>query len=335
MLPKYLTAIAVAISAAVALSPDTARANCDTGETTIKLSHVVAASGHPKGDAATAFAAAVNSELNGRICVEVYPNSTLYDDDKVLEAMLLGDVQMAAPSLSKMEKYTKRFRIFDLPFLFRDAESVYEFQDSAAGAELARSVEDKGLLMLGYWPNGMKQMSANKPLVSPEDASGLKFRIQSSEVLQAQFEALDASPQKLAFKEVYGALQTGVVDGQENTYSNIYTKKFFEVQDGLTESNHGILTYGVVTSTEFWNSLSAQDRGDLERILARVTSESRASAKASNLSAKENIISSGGTVRTLTAAQRNAWVNAMRPVWDQFSDDIGSDLIESASSFSN
>ncbi|MGR4000881.1 MAG: DctP family TRAP transporter solute-binding subunit [Alphaproteobacteria bacterium] len=332
---KPLTLLSVIGLAAAVLSPLSANATCNEGEKVIKLSHVVAPTGHPKGEAATAFAKAVNSKLDGRFCVKVYPNATLYDDDKVLEAMLLGDIQMAAPSLSKMEKYTKRFRIFDLPFLFRDAESVYKFQDSDAGAELARSVESKGLIMLGYWPNGMKQLSANLPLLNPEDAEGLKFRIQSSEVLQAQFEALNASPQKLAFNEVYGALQTGVVDGQENTYSNIYTRKFFEVQDGTTESNHGILTYGVVTSAKFWNSLGPLERADLAKILANVTADSRASARATNEAAKQKILDAGGEIRELSDEQRADWVKAMKPVWDQFSDDIGDDLIKSASSFSN
>ena len=170
------------------------------------------------------------------MCMEVYPNSTLYDDDKVLEAMLQGDVQLAAPSLSKFETFTKKFRLFDLPFMFKNVDAVDTFQASEAGQSMLDSMQKRGLQGLAFWHNGMKQLSANKPLIEPSDAKGLKFRVQPSEVLVAQMEAIGGSPQKMAFSEVYGALQQGVVDGQENTWSNIYGQKFFEVQDGTTET---------------------------------------------------------------------------------------------------
>ena len=321
--------------AALVASSSLAYASCDDGEQVIKFSHVVSDKGHPKGDAAQAFASAVNEQMQGRFCVEVYPNSTLFNDNKVLEAMLLGDVQLAAPSLSKFEKYTKKFRVFDLPFLFNDAEAVYRFQDSADGAKMASSLDSYGLKLLGYWPNGMKQISANVPLVKPTDAAGLKFRVQPSDVMAALFKTLDASPQKMAFKEVYGALQTGVVDGQENAYSNIYKKKFFEVQDGVTESNHGVLTYGVVTSAEFWNGLNDSDRNELAAILAATTADARNKAAASNASAKQSILDAGGIIRILSDSERASWAKAMRPVWDQFEGDIGQDVIDAALASNN
>lgn len=311
----------------------TAFADCDSGETVIKFSHVTAAKGHPKGEAAALFAERVNQQLNGKVCVQVYPSSQLYNDNKVLEAMILGDVQMAAPSLSKFEKYTKKFRIFDLPFLFNDVAAVERFQNSADGQKLLNSMRDKGLVGLGFWHNGMKQMSANRPLLMPADAKGLKFRIQTSDVLEAQFKQLGASPQKMAFAEVYGGLQTGVVDGQENTWSNIYTKKFFEVQDGVTETNHGILDYLVVTSTEFLDSLPTDVRQDLLRILAEVTEERNSLSTTINEQNKQNVIKAGATVRTLSESQRAAWVEAMKPVWKKFEDDIGTDLLDAALSY--
>jgi len=268
--------------------------------------------------------------MNGKLCMEVYPNSQLYDDDKVLEAMLLGDVQLAAPSLSKFEKYTKKFRIFDLPFLFENVAAVDRFQASEKGQELLHSMEGNGLLGLGYWHNGMKQISANKPLLSPDDAKGLKFRIQTSDVLEAQFRALGSNPQKLAFAEVYGALQTGVVDGQENTWSNIYTKKFHEVQDGITESNHGIIDYLLVTSVEFWNSLPDDVREQFSTILAEETAKGNALSKKLDLESRQKILDSGGVIRELTPEQRAAWSKAMEPVWTEFQGDIGADLIEAA-----
>ena len=299
-------------------------------EILIKFSHVTKNVGHPKGEAASLFAKRVNSEMAGRVRVEVYPNSQLFNDNKVLQAMLLGDVQMAAPSLSKFEKYTKKFRIFDLPFMFKDIDAVNKFQKSKAGQDLLESMRDKGLLGLTYWHNGMKQLSANKPLLMPSDAKGLKFRIQTSEVLQAQFEAIGANPQKMSFKEVYGALQTGVVDGQENTWSNIFTKKFFEVQDGVTESNHGILDYLVVTSVEFWDGLPGDIRSELSSILARVAAERNAISYTINQENRAKVVASGKEVRQLSSEQRDAWVGAMKPVWDKFEDDIGKDLMNAA-----
>jgi C4-dicarboxylate-binding protein DctP len=209
--------------------------------------------------------------MNGKACMEVFPNSTLYKDEQVLEAMLQGDVQFAAPSLSLFEPITKQFRLFDLPFMFKNVAAVDEFQSSEVGAKMADSLTRRGILALGYWHNGMKQISAKKPLMMPEDAKGLKFRVQPSDVLVAQMNALGATAQPMAFAEVYGALQTGVVDGQENTWSNIYGQKFFEVQDGITETNHGIIDYLVVTNADWWNALPEDVRTQLDTIITEVT----------------------------------------------------------------
>jgi len=299
----------------------------------IKFSHVTNTDKHPKGIAATLLQQRVNDEMNGVACMEVFPNSTLYNDDKVLEAMLNGDVQLAAPSLSKFEKFTKQFRLFDLPFMFKDIDAVDGFQNSEAGQGLKDSMKKRGLQGLAFWHNGMKQISANVPLVAPSDANGLKFRVQASDVLVAQFEALGANPQKMAFSEVYGALQTGVVDGQENTWSNIYGRKFFEVQDGVTESNHGIIDYLVVTSSEWWEGLDAPVREQLSTIIAEVTETRNKESFEVNEQNKEAIIAAGGTVISLTDEQRAAWVDALKPVWDKFAGDVGADMIEAAQAF--
>ena len=322
--------IGLAVTAALTISSSAAFANCDPGEMVIKFSHVTNTDKHPKGIAAALLESRVNSEMNGKACMQVYPNSTLYDDDKVLEAMLNGDVQLAAPSLSKFEKFTKKFRIFDLPFLFEDVDAVDRFQNSEAGEKLKGSMKRRGLLGLTYWHNGMKQLSANRPLIHPDDAKGLKFRVQASDVLVAQFEQLGANPQKMAFSEVYGGLQTKVVDGQENSWSNIYGKKFFEVQDGVTASNHGILDYLVVTSDEWWDGLPADIRGQLSQILQEVTETRNSESAKVNAQSMQHVIDAGGVVRTLTPEQRQEWVDAMKPVWKKFEDDIGADLIEAA-----
>ncbi|MFT5785915.1 MAG: C4-dicarboxylate-binding protein DctP [Ascidiaceihabitans sp.] len=325
---KFFTAAAVALTMTV--SANAVQAACDDGEIVIKFSHVTNTDKHPKGIAATLLEQRVNDEMNGKACLEVFPNSTLYNDNQVLEALLQGDVQMAAPSLSKFEQFTKQFRIFDLPFMFKNIDAVDEFQNSDTGQAMKQSITKRGLLGLAFWHNGMKQMSANVPLNSPSDANGLKFRVQNSDVLKAQMAAMGASPQPMAFSEVYGALQTGVVDGQENTWSNIYGKKFFEVQDGVTETDHGIIDYLLVTSTDFMDSLPADVRDQLTTIVNEVTLARNSESTSVNATNKQAILDAGGVVRTLDAAQREEWVSTMKPVWEQFVGDVGQDNIDAA-----
>ncbi|APZ54280.1 TRAP transporter substrate-binding protein [Salipiger abyssi] len=327
---KTFLMTACATAALLTAGATGAMAACDDGEIVIKFSHVTNTDKHPKGIAATLLQERVNAEMDGVACMEVYPNSTLYNDDQVLEAMLNGDVQMAAPSLSKFEQFTKVFRIFDLPFMFVNMDAVDAFQNSETGQAMKESMLRRGLLGLGFWHNGLKQFSANKPLLLPEDAKGLKFRVQPSEVLKAQIAQLGASPQPMAFSEVYGALQTGVVDGQANTWSNIYGQKFFEVQDGITETNHGLLDYMVVTSADWWDSLDDDVRDQLETIVMEVTEERNAAIAEVDADNRQAILDAGGTIRELTPEQRQAWVDAMKPVWEQFTDDVGQENIDAA-----
>ena len=327
---RFLVGAVAFALAAGATNASYASDACQDGEIVIKFSHVTNTDKHPKGIAASLLQKRVNEEMDGKACMEVFPSSQLYNDDQVLEAMLAGDVQLAAPSLSKFEKFTKKFRLFDLPFLFDDIDAVDRFQNSKDGENMKDAMRRRGLQGLAFWHNGMKQFSARKPLLEPADAEGLKFRVQPSDVLVAQMEALKANPQKMAFSEVYGALQTGVVDGQENTWSNIYGQKFFEVQDGITESNHGLIDYLVVTSRKWWEELPEDVRTQFKTILDEVTATRNAASTQVNEDAKQAIVDAGGVVRALTPEQRQMWVDAMKPVWAQFEGDIGADLIAAA-----
>ena len=327
---RFLVGAVAFAFAAGATNASYASDACQDGEIVIKFSHVTNTDKHPKGIAASLLQKRVNEEMDGKACMEVFPSSQLYNDDQVLEAMLAGDVQLAAPSLSKFEKFTKKFRLFDLPFLFDDINAVDRFQNSKDGENMKDAMRRRGLQGLAFWHNGMKQFSARKPLLEPADAEGLKFRVQPSDVLVAQMEALKANPQKMAFSEVYGALQTGVVDGQENTWSNIYGQKFFEVQDGITESNHGLIDYLVVTSRKWWEELPEDVRTQFKTIVDEVTATRNAASTQVNEDAKQAIVDAGGVVRALTPEQRQMWVDAMKPVWAQFEGDIGADLIAAA-----
>lgn len=306
-------------------------ANCDAGEKVVKFSHVTGGTTHPKVVAANNLADRVNTEMNGKLCVEVYPNSTLFGDSKELEALILGDVQLLAPSLSKFGSYTDKYGVFDLPFIFKDMDHAIRFTNTSEGKELLNEMSRHvGFVGLGYWMSGMKYFSANKKLEVPSDAKGLKFRVQTSDVSKQMIGAMGASPQAMAFSEVYGALQTGVVDGQENTWSNIYTKKFFEVQDSVTETNHQLLAYLFMTSSEFLDSLDAATRTQFLKIADEVTQEANLAVKDKEAANRANILKAGGTINVLTPAQREEWVDTMKPVWKQFEGMIGKDLIDAA-----
>ncbi|SUD39270.1 C4-dicarboxylate-binding periplasmic protein [Ectopseudomonas mendocina] len=296
----------------------------------IKFAHVVA-DNTPKGQGALLFKKLAEERLPGRVKVDVYPNSSLFGDGKEMEALLLGEVQMLAPSLAKFEQYAKPVQIFDLPFLFDNMEAVDHFQASPEGRGLLTSMEDKNITGLAYWHNGLKVMSANKPLREPSDARGLKFRVQASAVLEEQFKAVRANPRKMSFAEVYQGLQTGVVNGTENTWSNYYSQKVHEVQKYMTESDHGLIDYMVITNTKFWKGLPDDVRSELETIMAEVSVEVNKQADDLNRKAKQDIAKAGTTeIIELTPQQRAEWREAMRPVWKKFEQEIGAELIQAA-----
>lgn len=314
-----LAAVLMAVTPALAAKP-----------IIIKFSHVVAPD-TPKGKAADYFKKLVEERSHGRIQVQVYPNASLYDDREAIEALSMNAIQMAAPSFSKFTGFVPQLQLFDLPFLFNDANHLHKVLNGPVGQQLLKAVGKRGLVGLAYWDNGFKQLSANKPLIKPADAAGLKFRIMSSKVLEAQFKAVGANPQVLPFSEVYSALQQGVVDGEENTLSNIYTKKFYEVQKDMTLSNHGYLGYMVVTNKIFWNSLP----DDLKQVVLSSMRDATAygNKEAAKLDAEylKKIEASGKIkVFTLTPAQRAVWKKQMMSIYPQFYNVIGKDLIEKA-----
>lgn len=296
----------------------------------IKFSHVVAEN-TPKGQMANKFKQIIDERLAGKVVVEVFPNSQLFGDNNVLEAMLLGDVQIAAPALSKFEKYTGSLQIFDLPFLFKDMDAVERFQQGPVGQKMLTSIKKKGLIGLGYLHNGMKQLSASDPLRVPADANNKKFRIMTSDVLAAQFEAVGAMPLKKPFSEVFTLLQTKAIDGQENSWSNIYSKKFFEVQPYITESNHGVLDYLLVTSAEFWMGLPDDIRNEVKKALDEATVFGNKISDQKAIEDRQKIIDSKRSeIIVLTPAERQQWVDAMKPVWKKFEDAIGKEFIDAA-----
>ena len=326
-------AIAGAITtiAAAALLPGQAGAQPaeQSGPIVIKFSHVTTAD-TPKGKGADRFKQLVEERSGGKVKVEVYPNSTLYKDKEEIEALQLGSVQMLAPALSKFGPLgVREFEVFDLPFIFPNAEVLTRVTEGPVGASLLKKLETRGITGLAYWDNGFKVMSANRPLREVKDMRGLKMRIQSSKVLEAQMRAVGALPQMLAFSEVYQALQTGVVDGTENTTSNYWTQKTSEVQSDMTVSDHGYIGYAVITNKKFWDGLPPDIRTLLEQAMKDSTRYVNEIAQQENDEALKKIAASGKTrVITLTAAERESWRQAMLPVHKEMASRVGKDVIE-------
>lgn len=295
----------------------------------IKFSHVVA-TGTPKGKASEKFKELADKYTGGKVKVEIYPNSTLYKDKEELEALQLGSVQMLAPSNSKFGPLgIREFEVFDLPYILPDLKTLRKVTEGPLGARLLKLLEPKGITGLAYWDNGFKQMSANKKLVTPADYQGVKFRIQSSRVLQAQFKALGSLPQVMAFGEVYQALQTGVVDGQENTWSNIYTQKMHEVQKYITESNHGYIGYVVIVNKKFWDDLPADIRDQLTKAMKEATDFNNTQSQKENEDALAEIRKSGKSeIIKLTPEQDEEMRKAMEPVYKDAAGRVGQPLID-------
>ena len=322
--------LALGVSAAMTVSAAAA-------EYVLKFSHVVSPN-TPKGKAADFFEKRLEELSKGRIDVQVYPNSQLYKDNAVLKALKLDSVQMACPSFSKFGKIVPQLALFDLPFLFKDIDHLHRVQDSEVGQKLKDMVTAKGFVALDFWDNAFKQMTDSKrPLIKPEDYKGLKFRIMSSKVLEAQFKAVGAIPQVMPFSEVYSALQQGVIDGEENTNSNIYTKKFYEVQKYMSITNHGYLGYLVVMSKKFWNSLPDDLKAAVKQAMKEATAKERQYAieldKSQFAKIKEYADKTGKLkITVLTPDQIAVMKKAMETIYPQFYDPklIGKDLIEAA-----
>jgi len=296
----------------------------------IRFSHVVAEQ-TPKGSGADRFKQLVEEKLAGRVKVEVFPRAKLYNDDEVFIALLNDDIQLAAPSLSKFSTITKALEVYDLPFLFNDQAAVERFQHGAIGQQLLNALDDKGFKGLGYWPNGMRVISANKPLRSPADLRALTLRIEPSKVIATQYERLGAIPIKLPFSHTRDALRRELVEGQENSWSNIYSQGFQTLQTHITETNHSFQGYMLISSKTFWNGLPPDVRGELDTILAQVTAEVKVQAAEQASHDRQAIIAAGKPkLIALTEAEQAQWRQAMTPVWTLFAKRIDPAIMAAA-----
>jgi C4-dicarboxylate-binding protein DctP len=321
---RKLMVLALLAGAAMVAGPAMAQS-----QIVIKFSHVVA-NDTPKGKGALKFKELAEKYTNGKVGVEVYPNSTLYKDKEEIEALQLGSVQMLAPSTAKFAPLgAKEFEALDLPWLFRDDATYSNAMKGQVGQWLFKKLEAKGILGLAYWDNGFHMTSANKPLINPADFQGLKVRISGSKIADRYFRDMGAIPQIMAFSEVYQALQTGVVDGCENTPSNYFTQKFYEVQKDITVSNHAHLQYAVIVNSKFWNGLPADVRGQLDKAMTEATDYTNSIAEKENEENLADIKKTGKTtLHYLTDAQKVAWQNAMQPNYKWAKGRVGGEVLD-------
>lgn len=296
----------------------------------IKFAHVVN-DDTPKGRGALQFQKLVQERLGGQVKIEVYPNSTLVGDADELEALKTNQVQLLAPSVSKLNGMAKGLQVYDLPYLFDNLDAVKRFQRRDKSRELLGSLVTHGITGLGYWNNGGRQLSATRDIRTPADLKGLTFRVESSDVLAAYFQQLGAQAVKLPFSQVYAALQTGKVQGAENPWSNLLGQKLNTVQPYIVEDNHSFLTYMVITNTSFWNGLPFGIRAELEAILDEVTLSVNRDAEAINAKARERVVAANTSkILVQTPAEREAWRAAVAPLIKRYESEVGSDVLRAA-----
>jgi len=323
-------ALVAAFTAGILTQPAVA-SECQDGEQVMKFSLVTRLAGHPKGEAAMALAKAVNTQMDGTLCMELYPSSELYNDEDVFGALLDNSVQMAAPSASKFGPFSQELQLFDVPFVFDSALHVMEFLQTQAAADMLATVEDDGFAVLGFWTNGMYQMSATKPLRRPIDAKGLTFRVQSlSPSVQGLLDAMQAKGIKMSFSKVFDALRDGDVQAQYNTWSNIQSMGFYLHQAAVMETNHGYLGYPVVTSRAFLDSLAPDTREKLLNIFALVTHEQNRFAYEINQARRQDILDDDGVIVRLRDRELEVWRSTLAPLVDNFRQNVNAQLIDAA-----
>jgi len=328
MLSRREFGTAAAAASAAALATAYGRPGWAQAPVVIKYSHVVA-NDTPKGKGSFKFKELAEKYTGGKAKIEVYPNSSLYKDKEEIEALQLGAVQMLGPSTAKFAPLgAKEFEAMDLPFAFADDAAYLKAVKGELGKFLMAKLEPKGIKGLAFWDNGFHMVSANKPIIKPADFQGLKIRISGSKVADQYFRKLGSIPQILAFSEVYQALQTGVVDGCENTASNYLTQKFHEVQKHITVSYHAHLQYAVIVNSKFWAGLPADIRDPLEKAMNEATEYTDSIAQQENNDALDAIKKSGRSeLHMLTPEQKKAWQVAMQPTWQWAEGRVGKEVI--------
>lgn len=231
-----------------------------------------AAVGNPRHEASVKFAEVLKIKSNGRIDVQVAPAAQLGDDAAMVTALRTGALDMSANSQGAVANAVPEYAAFGMPFLFSNAAAAFKLLDGPLGKELADKSAEKGLILLGTWDNGVRQMTNSKhPINKVADMKGLKIRVPPDATLVDIVKSLGAEAQQIRFAELYVALQQGVVDGQENPLVNIHASKLYEVQKHLALTNHQFQMTPFLISKRTWDRLSDADKKSVQEAAAEAT----------------------------------------------------------------
>lgn len=293
----------------------------------IKLSHVVSPE-TAKGKAALRFKELAEQKTGGKVKVDVYPNSVLYKDKEEIEALQLGAVQMLIPAVAKFGPLgVTDFDAFDLPYLFPNLDSLHAVTQGPIGRQLLTKLETRSLRGLAFWDNSFAIFSARKPLVRPDDMKGMKMR-SYSKVIDAQYRALGAIPQTMAFSEMYTGLQSGVIDGQDTVPVNMSSQKLYEVQPHATLTYHRHPVYALIANKKFWEGLPPDVRKALDEAVVEATRYNNAIAQKENADALAALKASGKiTLHEPTPAELAAWKQALAPVYKATESRVPQELV--------
>jgi tripartite ATP-independent transporter DctP family solute receptor len=300
--------IAFALATAVPLS-------AQAQVTKLTLGHG-AAPDNPRHQAAVKFAEVVKAKSAGRIEVQVAPSAQLGDDAAMVTAVRTGALDMTANSQGAVSVAVPEYAAFGMPFMFSTPDQAFKLLDGPLGQELAKKTAEKGMVVLGYWDNGIRHMTNSKhPIAKVEDMKGLKMRTPPDTVLVDIMQALGAQAQQIKFAELYVALQQGVVDGQENPLVNFYASKLYEVQKHLALTSHMFQMTPFLMSKRSWDRLPEADRKVLQEAAAEATQLQRKLSADADAKLLDELKAKGVQVTTVNKAEFASATAAVDEKW--------------------
>lgn len=291
----------------------------------LKLGHIADPS-HPYAQGAVKFSELVKQKTGGKVDIQVFASSQLGDQKTLIEGLIYGTIDMALVGTAALTQFQPQMGIFDLPFLFDDRDHAYRSLDTV-GMDIGKALEPKGIKLLGYMENGIRHLTNNvREVKTPDDMKGLKIRVQTSKIFIEMMKALGASPTPMSLDELYSAMQSGTVDGQENPSAHIYTQRYYEVQKYASLTAHAYAPEPVLISMAKWKSLPAAVQK------AILDSAAEAIAWQRELSAKSDEelwdkIKATGKMK-VTEVNRKPFQDATAKVIEMFADSVGRDNLK-------
>jgi tripartite ATP-independent transporter DctP family solute receptor len=285
--------------------------------------------GHPQVEGMEKFADLLKESSDGKITIRLFPGGVLGGDVQTLSAVQGGTVEMSVMNAGLLAGLAKDYVIVDLPYLFDSPQQADAVMDGPVGEKLLSELPEKGLVGLAFWELGFRNLTNNqRPINKVEDIAGLKIRVLQSPIFIDVFSALGANPVPMPYTELYTALETGAVDGQENPLSNILSSKFFEVQDHLTLTQHVYNPQIVVISKKFWDQLNADEQKLIEDAAKQARDYQREVSRKQAEQALAEVKNEGMQVTELPPEEIAKLREMMQPVIEKHSKEVDPALME-------